>query len=109
MNTEDFATLPLTAVPPGARLTAAALGADGQVLLTAGSILTTEMLEELARQGVVAVAVEPQRDEAVLNAARAAQRRRLMYLFRRCHLEGDSGAAQMLFKVVLEHRLEALR
>lgn len=53
-------------------------------------------------------AVEPRRDEAELAAARAALRQRLAHLFRKCGgAHGDAG--QMLFKAVLDYRLEALR
>ena len=51
----------------------------------------------------------PLRDEAELNAARDALRQRLAHLFRKCDLQGGNSSAQMLFKAVLEHRLEALR
>jgi len=108
MNTEDSSTIPLSEVPPGARLIAAVLGADGQVLMTAGSILSEAALEQLARRGIATVSVELQRDEADLNAAREALHLRLGHLFRRCDLEGDRGA-QTLFKAVLAHRLEALQ
>lgn len=109
MNTKDPTILPLTAVPPGARLTAAVLDAAGQVLLATGSILTEAMLETLARRGIVAIAVERQRDAAELDAAREALRQRLMHLFRRCNLEDNNGMAQMLYKATLDYRLDALR
>lgn len=108
MNPEDSTTIPLGAVRPGARLAAAVLGADGQVLMTAGSLLSEAALEKLGARGVVAVAVEPERDEAELEAARAARRRRQAYLFRKCDLEDAAGAAQTLYKTVLTYRLEAL-
>lgn len=50
----------------------------------------------------------PQPDEAERDAASAALRQRLDYLFRQCDTEGDSGA-RMLFNAMLEHRLESLR
>lgn len=106
-NSVPAATLALSEVRPGARLTAPVLGADGQVLMTTGGMLTEAALEKLARRGIVAVTVETPRDETELNAARDALRQRLGHLFRQCDLEGDSGA-QLLFKAVLEYRLEAL-
>ncbi|MDP2792601.1 MAG: hypothetical protein Q8O25_00735 [Sulfurisoma sp.] len=109
MTPENSTPLPLNEVQPGARLAAAVLGADGQVLMTAGSILTEATLEELAQRGIVAVAIEPQRDEAELHAARETTRQRIRHLFRHCPMEGDSGGAQMLFKAVLDYRLEPLR
>jgi hypothetical protein len=109
MNAEDSATLPLDSVQSGARLAAAVLGADGQVLMTAGSILTEAALEKLTHHGVVAVVIAPQRDEAELNAAREALRLRLKHLFRKCEMESENGSAQMLFKAVLAYRLDALR
>lgn len=108
MTSDNPPTVPLDAVQPGARLAAALLGADGQVLMTAGSLLTEAALQRLARRGVLAVAVEPQHDEAELTAAREALRLRLAHLFRRCPQEGDS-AAQAVFNAVLEYRLETLR
>lgn len=107
MNSENSIELPLDQVPAGARLTAAVLGADKQVLMTAGSILTEAALEKLAERGIATVAIEPQRDEAQIAAARAALEQRLRHLFRRCDLEHDDGA-RLLFKAVLDHRLEAL-
>ena len=109
MNTDEPPTVPLASVAPGARLTAAVLGADGQVLMTAGTLLTEAALEKLAVRGIVAVAVELQRSEAELDAARDALRRRLAYLFRRCDMEQAGGGARMLFIAVLKHRMEALR
>lgn len=108
MNTENSVVMPLGEVPAGARLTAAVLGADKQVLMTAGSVLTAAALEKLAQRGIATVAIEAQRDEAELAAAREAARQRLDHLFRRCDLANDEGA-KMLFKAVLEHRLEALQ
>ncbi|MCX7165408.1 MAG: hypothetical protein NTV11_03925 [Rhodocyclales bacterium] len=108
MNTKDSSTISLSEVHAGARLTAAVLGADGQVLMTAGSILTEAALEKLAQRGIVAVTIEQQRDEAELTEASEALHRRLDDLFRRCDLEGDSGA-QTLFEAVLAYRLEALQ
>lgn len=75
--------------------------------MTAGSILTEAALEKLAERGIATVAIEPQRDEAQIAAARAALEQRLRHLFRRCDLEHDDGA-RLLFKAVLDHRLEAL-
>lgn len=108
MNTEHSSTIPLGEVRPGARLSAAVLGADGQVLMTAGSALTEAALEKLAQRGIVAVHVERQRDEAELRAAREALHQRLDHLFRHCDLKDDD-RAQTLFKAVLAYRLEALR
>ena len=108
MTPDDSTAVPLDRVRPGARLAAAVLGVDGQVLMTAGGVLTEAALEKLARRGIVAIAVEPQRDEAELDAARDALRQRLGHLFRGCDTEGDS-AAQMLFTAVLAHRLEPLQ
>lgn len=107
-NSIPSAPLPLGEVQPGARLTAAVLGTDGQVLMTAGSILTEAALEKLAQRGIVAVAVEPRRDEAELDAARQALHQRLDHLFRQCDMENDSGA-QTLFRAVLAYRLETLQ
>ncbi|MFA7321512.1 MAG: hypothetical protein WC000_08615 [Dokdonella sp.] len=107
-NSLPSTTRPLAEVQPGARLAAAVLGADGQVLMTTGSILTEAALQQLARHGIAAVAIEAQRDEAELKAAREALHRRIEHLFRRCRLESDSGA-QTLFKAVLDYRLETLR
>ncbi len=109
MNTDEPSTVPLASVAPGARLTAAIHGADGQVLMAAGSLLTEAVLEKLAARGVVSVAVELQRSETELDAARDALRRRLSYLFRRCDCDDAGGAAQMLFNAVLDRRLEELR
>lgn len=107
-NSLPSATLPLAEVQPGARLAATLLGADGQVLMTTGSILNDAALQQLARHGIAVVAIEAQRDEAELKAARDALHRRIQHLFRRCELEADSGA-QTLFKAVLDYRLETLR
>lgn len=108
MNSDEPASVPLAAVQPGARLAAAVFGSDGQMLLAAGSLLGETSLAQLAARGVVAVAVEAeaQRDEAALIAARQALTRRLEHMFRRGELKGPT---QVLFKAVLEHRLEALR
>lgn len=108
MNTENSVVLPLAEAPVGARLAAEVLGADKQVLMTAGSILTAAALEKLAQRGIATVAIEPQRDEAQLAEARAAHEQRLRHLFRRCDLEHDDGA-RLLFKAVLDHRLESLQ
>lgn len=108
MTNPDAATIPLGEAKVGARLAAPVLGADGQVLLAAGSILTEATLERLARRGVANVAVEALRDEAELAAAREALGERLAYVFRRCDLDGD-GCAQMLYQAVLAYRLENLR
>ncbi|MBI5108582.1 MAG: hypothetical protein HZA62_07520 [Rhodocyclales bacterium] len=109
MNTDDFANVPLASVAPGARLAAAVVGADGHVLMTAGSQLTEAILEGLAARGVVAVAIEAPRGEPELAAARDGARQRLVHLFRGCDLDEDGGAARMLFDAVLERRLEDLR
>lgn len=108
MNTNGSSTIPLSDVPAGTRLTATVLGADGQVLMTAGSVLTEAALEKLALRGIVAVTIEPPRDEAALNVAREALRRRLDHLFRQCDLASDDGA-QTLFTAVLAYRLETLQ
>lgn len=109
MNTDDFTTVPLAAARPGDRLTAAVLSADGQVLMTAGSILTEAALGKLGERGIVTIAVAGQRDEAELNAAREALRQRLRFLFRKCDTDDKRGAAHMLFMAVLDHRLEAVQ
>ena len=111
MSTEKSVALPLASVQPGARLTAPVLGADGQVLMTAGSILTEAALAKLAQRGIaaVAIAVETKRDEAELIAARAELRQRLGHLFRKCDLQSGNGCAPLLFRTVLDYRLEALR
>lgn len=109
MKTDDFPTVPLASVAPGARLAAAVLGADGHVMMTAGSQLTEATLEHLAARGVVAVAIETPRGEAELNATRDATRQRLAHLFRGCDLDDAAGAARMLFDAVLERRLEDLQ
>lgn len=112
MTPANYVTLALGAVAPGARLTAAVLGADGQVLMTAGSTLTAAALEKLAERGVLSVAVAAPRNDAELAAARAALHQRLTHLFRRCALndaDDADGAAPTLFRAVLEIRLEALQ
>ncbi len=109
MNTDDPSTVPLASVAPGARLTAAVRGADGQVLMSAGSLLTATALQGLAVRGIVAVAVEVLHSEAEVDAARAALHLRLGYLFRRCNRDDAGGAAQMLFNAVLDRRLEDLQ
>lgn len=48
----------------------------------------------------------PANDEAKPDAAAEATRQRLAHLFRRCDLEDSGGPASMLFKAVLDHRLE---
>ena len=108
-NSLSSATLPLAEVQPGARLAAAVLGAEGRVLMTAGEIVTEAALEELARRGIARLAIEAQRNDAELNAAREALRRRIGHLFRRCDLEGDGSGARTLFRAVLDYRLKALR
>ena len=108
MTSDSPPSVPLDTVRPGARLAAALLGADGQVLMTAGSILTEAALQRLARRGIVDVAVEPQHDEAELTAAREALRQRLEHLVRRCPMESNSDA-QSVFNAVLEYRLGTLR
>ncbi|MDP3512083.1 MAG: hypothetical protein U1A72_24800 [Sulfuritalea sp.] len=107
-NSLSSTVLPLAEVQPGARLTAAVFTADGQVLMTAGEIVTETALAKLARLGIARLAIEMQRNEAELNAAREALRRRIEHLFRRCDLEGDSSGARTLYKAVLDYRL-ALR
>lgn len=111
MSTENSVALPLASVQPGARLAAAVLGADGQVLMTAGAILTEAALKKLAQRGIaaVAIAVETRRDEAELVAAREALRQRLGHLFRKCDMQSGDRHAQMLYRAVLDYRLEALR
>jgi hypothetical protein len=108
MNTDPLPTVPLASVAPGALLAAEILGADGKVLMTAGSLLTEGALEKLAARGIVAVAIEIRRSEAELNVARDAARLRLGHLFRKCDLAAG-GAARMLFDAVLERRLEDVR
>ncbi len=109
MSSANTATLPLGEAPPGARLAADILGADGQVLMTAGTVLSEASLQGLARRGIASVVIEVQRAEAELNAARATLRRRLGHLFRRCDTEAAGGAAQMLHQTVLAYRLETLQ
>ena len=108
MNIEDFPSVPLASLAPGARLAAAVLGADGQVLMTAGTLLTEATLAKLAARGIVAVAIGSQRSEAELAATRDALRQRLAGMFRKCALD-EGGAARMLFDAVLDHRMEDLR
>lgn len=109
MNTRALPTVPLASVTPGARLARDVPGADGQVLLAAGTVLTEGALEGLAARGIAQVALEPQHSAAELDAARDALRQRLAHLFRRCDLDDASGAARQLFDAVLERRLEELR
>ncbi len=109
MTSENSQELPLSSVQPGAELAAAVLGADGQVLMTAGSILTESALKKLAERGVLKVLVELPRDEAESLAAREALRQRLLHLFRACDLKPEHGAARELFEAVLDYRTESLR
>lgn len=50
----------------------------------------------------------PQPDDTERDAASTALRERLDHLFRQCDTERDSNI-RMLFEVVLDYRLEALR
>lgn len=109
MSRDGFETFPLAAVAPGARLAAAALGANGQVLLTAGTVLTEGALARLAACGIVAVSVEAQPSEAERSAAREALQQRLRYLFRRCDLDDTDGVPRILFDAVLARRLKEIR
>lgn len=109
MTSENTATVPLNEARPGARLAAAVLGAGGQVLMAAGTVLSEANLQGLARRGIASVVVEARRDEAELAAARDVLRRRLDHLFRRCDTEAAAEAAQMLHRAALAYRLEALQ
>jgi len=108
MTSENSLTIPLSEALPGTRLAAAVLGADGQVLMTAGSVLTDSSLQGLNRRGIASVEVVAQRDESELIAARDIQRQRLARLFRRCETEGESSGA-LLYQAVLAYRLETLQ
>jgi hypothetical protein len=109
MNTDTLTTLALAAASPGTRLAQDVRGGDGQVLLTAGTVLTQNALEKLAARGVVAVTVARPRSEAESNAAREVVRQRLGHLFRRCDLEDAESPARQLFDAVLDRRLEDIR
>lgn len=109
MSKGGFEISPLASVAPGARLAVAALGANGQVLLTAGTVLTEEALAGLAACGIAAVSVEPQDSEAARNAAHEALHQRLRYLFRRCDLESADGVPRLLFDAVLARRLKEIQ
>jgi uncharacterized membrane protein len=109
MTSGNTATLPLGDARPGARLAAAVLGADGQVLMAAGTVLSEANLQGLARRGIASVVVEARRDPAELTAAREALSRRLDHLFRRCDTDTAGGAAQVLHRAALAYRLETLQ
>lgn len=100
----DDKTYPLATVTPGARLTAAVFGVDGQVLLTAGTVLTENALATLAASGIAVVAVEPWCGETEGELAHDTPHQRVRYLFRRCNLDDADGVARMLFDAVLAYR-----
>ncbi|MBI5901292.1 MAG: hypothetical protein HZB40_18990 [Rhodocyclales bacterium] len=109
MNTEASISLALDGVVPGTRLAEDVRAGDGQVLLTAGTVLTEAALEKLAARGIATLAVARPCDEVELQAAREALELRLRQLFRHCDLEHPDAAARQLFEAVLAHRLEDIR
>lgn len=109
MKSQSSATLSISEIQPGAILATPVHGADGQILMTAGSELTEAAIEKLATRGVLTLDIEVQRDEAELNAAREVLRQRLARLFRGCDIEDTNSEAHQLFEAVLSYRLESLQ
>ena len=91
-------------VAPGMTLAISVTGHDGQSLLSAGTVLDSEMLERLIRRGVetVSVLLLDARDEETIAQDVNAAKSRVDYIFR----GNGSPARGTLRSAILDYRLE---
>lgn len=72
---------PLDLIPPDARLAATVNGADGRIILAAGTPLTPEAIDQLRRSGIATVSLEA--PAASADQPESAALARLRQLFRK--------------------------
>ena len=91
-------------VAPGMTLAISVTGHDGQSLLSAGTVLDSEMLERLIRRGVetVSVLLLDARDEETIAQDVNAAKSRVDYIFR----GNGTPAREALRSAILDYRLE---
>ncbi len=91
-------------VAPGMTLAAAVTGLDGQVLLSAATVLSPETLDRLIRRGIetVSVMLLDTRDEETIAMEIRAVKSRVELIFRGC----GSAAREDLRSAILDYRLE---
>ena len=91
-------------VAPGMTLAISVTGHDGQSLLSAGTVLDSEMLERLIRRGVetVSILLLDARDEETITQDVSAAKSRVDYIFR----GNGSPARETLRSTILDYRLE---
>jgi len=89
---------------PGMTLAASITGQDGQALLSAGTVLDSEMLERLIRRGIetITILLPDARDEETIALEIENTQARVAYIFR----EGGSSAKDQLRTAILNYRLE---
>jgi hypothetical protein len=91
-------------VAPGMTLAAAVTGLDGQLLLSAGTVLSPETLDRLIRRGIETVSVmllDTRNEETIALEMRAVQSR-VELIFR----GSGSSAREELRSSILHYRLE---
>jgi hypothetical protein len=99
--------LPPGLVTPGMALASAVSGRDGNVLLAAGALLDSDILERLIRRGVEAlwVKIPDERDEETIAFELRNAEERVNAIFR----GHGSPARQELRQTILEFRQESLK
>jgi hypothetical protein len=89
---------------PGMTLAASIIGADKQTLLSAGTVLDSEMLERLIRRGIEAITIllPDTRDEETIARETEIAQSRVNYIFR----ESGNAAKDQLRTSILNYRME---
>jgi len=89
---------------PGMTLATSIIGLDRQTLLSAGTVLDSEMLERLIRRGIEAITIllPDVRDEETIALEIEAAQSRVDYIFR----DKGSSVRDQLRTTILNYRLE---
>ena len=96
--------LPPGRVAPGMTLATSVTGHDGQALLSAATVLNSEMIERLIRRGIetVSVLLLDTRDDETIAQEISAAKSRVDYIFR----GKGSSARETLCASILDYRME---
>ena len=94
-------------IAPGMTLAKTIIDRDGHALLTAGTVLTLEMLDRLVRRGIetVAVLVVDTRDEETIARELEVAKSRVKTIFR----GAGSPAREQLRTAILNYRQESTK
>lgn len=98
---------PPSGIAPGMTAAKAIIDRDGHTLLTAGTVLTLEMLDRLIRRGVeaIAIAVSDTRDDETIARELEASESRVNAIFRGT----GSPAREQLRATILNYRQECAK